>query len=41
LLVARLNHPNILSAFGFDGGGDPTYIVMRCVEGGTLKDLKT
>jgi serine/threonine protein kinase/Tol biopolymer transport system component len=37
--VARLNHPGIVPIYGFGEEGELTYIVMRYVEGGTLKDL--
>jgi serine/threonine protein kinase len=37
--IARLNHPNIVPVFGFGEEGDLTFIAMRYVEGGTLKDL--
>ncbi|RMG70829.1 MAG: hypothetical protein D6711_16490 [Chloroflexi bacterium] len=40
-LVARLNHPNILPVYDFDGTHDPPYIVMRYMDGGTLKDVLT
>ena len=38
-LVARLNHPNILPVYDFDGANEPPYIVMRHMDGGTLKDV--
>ncbi len=37
--IAQLNHPNILPVHDFGREGDLTYIVMKYVEGGTLKDL--
>jgi serine/threonine protein kinase len=37
--IARLNHPNIVPVYSFGEEGDLTYIVMRYVEGGTLKNL--
>ena len=37
-LVARLEHPHLLPIYDFDGEHDPPYIVMRLLEGGTLKD---
>lgn len=37
-LIARLEHPHILPVYDFDGGHSPPYIVMRYLEGGTLKD---
>ena len=37
--VARLEHPNILAVYDFGRQGDLSYLVMRYVEGGTLKDL--
>lgn len=38
-LIARLEHPNILPIYDFDGTHQPPYIVMRLLDGGTLKDL--
>ncbi|MGB3712961.1 MAG: protein kinase [Candidatus Promineifilaceae bacterium] len=38
-LIARLEHPFILPVYDFDGGHDPPYIVMRILDGGTLKDF--
>lgn len=38
-LVARLEHPHILPVYYYSGDHDPPYIVMRYVEGGTLKDV--
>jgi serine/threonine protein kinase/tetratricopeptide (TPR) repeat protein len=38
-LVARLEHPHLLPIYDFDGSHDPPYIVMRYLEGGTLKDV--
>src|SRR5689334_239321 len=38
-LIARLEHPHLLPVYDFDGLNDPPYIVMRYVEGGTLKDV--
>lgn len=38
-LIARLEHPHILPVYDFDGSHDPPYIVMRYLEGGTLKDV--
>ncbi|MFN8531115.1 MAG: protein kinase [Anaerolineae bacterium] len=37
-LIARLEHPHILPVYDFDGGHSPPYIVMRYLDGGTLKD---
>src|SRR4051812_34585213 len=36
-LVARLEHPHILPIYDFDGSHEPPYIVMRYINGGTLK----
>jgi len=36
--VAQLNHPNILPVIDFGQEGDLSYIVMKLVTGGTLKD---
>jgi ATP/maltotriose-dependent transcriptional regulator MalT len=36
--VAQLNHPNILPVIDFGQDGDITFIVMKLVSGGTLKD---
>ncbi|RMG76108.1 MAG: serine/threonine protein kinase, partial [Chloroflexi bacterium] len=38
-LIARLEHPHLLPVFDFDASHDPPYIVMRYLEGGTLKDI--
>ena len=37
--VAKLEHPHILAVYDYGQEGDQTYIAMRYVEGGTLKDL--
>src|SRR5262245_58363759 len=38
-LIARLEHPHLLPVYDFDGDHDPPYIVMRYLEGGTLKQV--
>src|SRR5512137_1515204 len=38
-LVARLEHPHILPVYDFDGTHEPPYIVMRYLDGGTLKEV--
>jgi tetratricopeptide (TPR) repeat protein len=38
-LVARLEHPHILPVYDFDGAHNPPYLVMRYLQGGTLKEL--
>jgi serine/threonine protein kinase/predicted ATPase len=38
-LVAKLEHPHLLPVYDFDGANDPPYIVMRFLEGGTLKQV--
>ncbi|NUM46314.1 MAG: protein kinase [Anaerolineales bacterium] len=38
-MVARLEHIHILPVYDFDGINDPPYIVMRLLDGGTLKEL--
>src|SRR5262249_24778959 len=38
-LIARLEHPHLLPVHDFDGDHDPPYIVMRYLEGGTLKQV--
>lgn len=38
-LIARLEHPHILPVYDFDGAHRPPYIVMRYLDGGTLKDI--
>ncbi len=38
-LIARLEHPHILPVYDFDGRHNPPYIVMRYLNGGTLKDV--
>lgn len=40
-LIARLEHPHILPVYDFDGSHEPPYIVMRYLDGGTLKDVMT
>jgi len=37
--VAKLEHPHILAVHDYGQEGELTYIAMRYVEGGTLKDL--
>lgn len=39
-LIARLEHPHLLPVYDFDGEHDPPYIVMRYLDGGTLKQVK-
>ena len=39
-LIARLEHPHLLPVYDFDGEHDPPYIVMRYLEGGTLKQVQ-
>ncbi len=38
-LIARLEHPHLLPVYDFDGEADPPYIVMRFLEGGTLRQV--
>ena len=38
-LIARLEHPHLLPVYDFDGDHTPPYIVMRYLEGGTLKQV--
>jgi serine/threonine-protein kinase len=38
-LIARLEHPHLLPVFDFDGLHEPPYIVMRYLEGGTLREV--
>ncbi|MDL1901266.1 hypothetical protein FBR02_10895 [Anaerolineae bacterium CFX9] len=38
-LIAKLEHPHLLPVYDYDGSHDPPYIVMRYLEGGTLKDV--
>ena len=38
-LIARLEHIHILPVYDFDGSHNPPYIVMRYLEGGTLKEI--
>ncbi|HYO89362.1 MAG TPA: protein kinase, partial [Candidatus Limnocylindrales bacterium] len=38
-LIARLEHPHLLPVYDYDGTHEPPYIVMRYLEGGTLKDV--
>lgn len=40
-LIARLEHVHILPVYDFDGANVPPYIVMRYLDGGTLKDILT
>ncbi len=37
--IAKLNHPNILPIYDFGQEGELSYIVMKYVEAGTLKDI--
>jgi serine/threonine protein kinase/tetratricopeptide (TPR) repeat protein len=39
-VIARLEHPHLLPVYDFDGEHDPPYIVMRYLDGGTLKQVK-
>ena len=39
-LIARLEHPHLLPVYDFDGEHEPPYIVMRYLEGGTLKQIQ-
>jgi serine/threonine protein kinase/tetratricopeptide (TPR) repeat protein len=39
-LIARLEHPHLLPVYDFDSDHDPPYIVMRYLEGGTLKQVQ-
>jgi len=38
-LIAKLEHPHLLPVYDFDGSHEPPYIVMRFLEGGTLKQV--
>jgi len=38
-LIARLEHPHLLPVYDFDGDSNPPYIVMRYLEGGTLRQV--
>jgi serine/threonine protein kinase/tetratricopeptide (TPR) repeat protein len=38
-LIARLEHLHILPVYDFDGAHVPPYIVMRYLEGGTIRDV--
>ncbi|MDH5607766.1 MAG: protein kinase, partial [Anaerolineae bacterium] len=38
-LIAKLEHPHLLPVHDFDGQHDPPFIVMRFLEGGTLKQV--
>src|SRR5512134_2859892 len=38
-IVARLDHPNIVSVYDFDEHNGQPYLVMKYVEGQTLKDI--
>lgn len=38
-LITRLEHPHLLPVYDYNGDHDPPYIVMRYLEGGTLKDI--
>jgi serine/threonine-protein kinase len=37
-LIARLEHPHLLPVYDYDGEHDPPYIVMRYLEGSTLRE---
>ncbi len=38
-LISRLEHPHLLPVYDYAPEHDPPYIVMRYLEGGTLKDV--
>jgi len=38
-IIARLEHPHILPVYDFNGTNNPPYIVMRLLDGGTLRDV--
>lgn len=38
-LIAKLEHPHLLPVYDFNGKDNPPYIVMRFLEGGTLKQV--
>jgi serine/threonine protein kinase/tetratricopeptide (TPR) repeat protein len=38
-VIARLEHPHLLPVYDFDGDHEPPYIVMRYLEGGTLRQV--
>jgi serine/threonine-protein kinase len=38
-LIARLEHPHLLPVYDYDGTHEPPYIVMRYLEGGTVKEI--
>jgi serine/threonine-protein kinase len=38
-LISRLEHPHLLPVYDYSPDHDPPYIVMRYLEGGTLKDV--
>jgi serine/threonine protein kinase len=38
-LITRLEHPHLLPVYDYSPDNDPPYIVMRYLEGGTLKDV--
>jgi serine/threonine protein kinase/uncharacterized protein YraI len=38
-LIAKLEHPHLLPVYDYNGSHNPPYIVMRYLEGGTLKDI--
>mgnify|MGYP003963380109 CR=1 FL=1 len=38
-LIAKLEHPHLLPVYDFEGKSVPPYIVMRFLEGGTLKQV--
>jgi len=40
-LIAKLEHPHLLPVYDYNGAHNPPYIVMRYLEGGTLKDVIT
>lgn len=40
-LIAKLEHPHLLPVYDYNGSHIPPYIVMRYLEGGTLKDVIT
>lgn len=37
--MARLQHPNLVAIHDFSADGEPIYLIMELIDGGTLREL--